>query len=669
MSHSFPGTTRVFLAVILTGMLGSAALHAGSPTEMAKWVPDDTMIYVGVANVKTLGEKLKQSYLYDMYKDPSMQRFIVPAEEKLRAKFDEFAKEAWQEIGLEEPPQELPWPQGRIMAAIFIQTRTRIIPDYSKMTEQDYMNGAFDPENLPKKQIVMPDFQIVLMAEMGDNMEPLRDLAKKISAQAIEKGMIRQREEIRGVEINICRENADADPDFDTFCYGFRDNWVIVGSSVKYIREVLMRITDPDRPNLDRQRDFVEMNKRLGESDFFMYVNAEPIREVVKASVPDTERAEVAQAIQSLGLEEVTGLGMSLRTTPSKVDMLRMKAQLGVRGEKKGIVKILTPETGAPADHPLLQKGVASFLVANYDPMKIYDEIVKIVWSIGKVNLDGMIQGSLMMLSGSQGEETRPPVNFRTQVIGQLAKPLLVTTRIQKPFSEPESSRSLLAIGVRDGEILDTALARLHEMFLAQGKKEMRRELLDHTIYVLPEVPFFNMYAPREDGEIEATSQKLAFGVAGDQFVLGSLSGLEQTIRDVRSKDRESIQTDPMYQYARRYLPEQAGMYFYENQQITAEQGWYVLKEVLPKIIEKAKEESSQFEQRQEDMPNFPLGSSSEDMIASEFFDFLDFTLLPDFETVKHYYGPAVGYVTENDNGIYAELIGLKAPADGTKSP
>ena len=77
------------------------------------------------------------------------------------------------------------------------------------------------------------------MVEMGENLQLLRDLAQQIASRATEEGIIRQREEIRGVEINIFKEKPDANVDFDTFCYGFRENWVIGGSSRKYIREVL----------------------------------------------------------------------------------------------------------------------------------------------------------------------------------------------------------------------------------------------------------------------------------------------------------------------------------------------------------------------------------------------------------------------------------------------
>ena len=42
------------------------------------------------------------------------------------------------------------------------------------------------------------------------------------------------------------------------------------------------------------------------------------------------------------------------------------------------------------------------------------------------------------------------------------------------------------AIGVRDGGILDAALGRMHDVFLARGNKQLRRVLLNRTIYLFP---------------------------------------------------------------------------------------------------------------------------------------------------------------------------------------
>ena len=50
-------------------------------------------------------------------------------------------------------------------------------------------------------------------------------------------------------------------------------------------------------------------------------------------------------------------------------------------------------------------------------------------------------------------------------------------------------------------------------------------------------------------------------------------------IRNLRRTDAESIQADPMYQYAAASLPAQAGVWFYVNQQINAEAAWQQTKE------------------------------------------------------------------------------------------
>jgi len=271
-----------------------------------------------------------------------------------------------------------------------------------------------------------------------------------------------------------------------------------------------------------------------------------------------------------------------------------------------------------------------------------------------------------MMMTGQPGEGGQPPVNLRQEVISQLVKPITVTTRLEKPYTGPDSSSTLLAIGVGDDQILDTALARIHDAFIAKGNKEMRRELLNCTIYLLPSFsgfPFLNSFGMQPMmSPAEAGPSQYAFAVAGDQLVFGTVKAVEQAIRDLRRENIESINSDPMYQYASRYLPPQAGIYSYENEQITNERAWKMLKEAARQSSRQAEVSESD-----EDTGMFPvvtIGGSFLFEIVKQMKDMVDFTALPDFQMVKQYYGPTVGYVVGNEQGIYAEIISLNAPSN-----
>ena len=632
--------------------------------ESARWLPENTMAYIKVENVNALRDKFKKSSIYSLYQDPAMQSFMVPAEKKIRQKIDEKLKETWQEMHLEEPPDELPWPQGELICAVFLQSRPIMVPDYSQMQEMEDP-APFDTEALPKVESNSPDFQVVVLADMGDQAGALKQLTTQMTAKAVEQGKIRQRETIRDIEINIIKDKPDQDENYDTFCYGFKDNWLIGGSSIKYIREVLMRTEATDAKSLADRRDFRDTCDHLGSSDVFGYVNAQAIRDVVVGMAPTEQKEKITQTIRLLGFENVGGLGWALRLTPDHPEELTMKILLSVTGEKAGIPALLTPASTSNRSSRLLSKEVAHFLVANYNPARIYDGIVWLAWNIGQTNLDGMIQG-MLAVTGQPAEAGRAPVNFKQDIMAQLSAPITVTTRYDKPYSNPDSSKTLLALAVRDGEVLDTALARIHDTFIAQGNKELRRELLNCTIYLLPPIPALLM-GMQSSRETEAQTQAhLAFTVAADHLVFGSEKVVEQAIRDLRREDLESIKTDEMYQYAGGHFPAQAGAYYYENEQISAEVLWSMLKEAA----RQAAQQPSPTAPETQDEIEMEMGAVIDSggkfvsplMMIQQFKEYVDFTLLPDFAAVKKYFGATIGYLEGNDKGIYAEMKSLKAP-------
>ena len=662
----------VRVCVVGVVFLGHVFCHgvvsSGAVVESAKWLPEETLLFVSVESVGALQEKFKETSLYGLYKEPAMQSFMVAAERNIREKAAAMMKEAWQEIGLEDPLDELPWPEGNVVFAMFVQPKTIMVPDYSSITPEQYEEEDFDfdPDKLPKKQQVAPDFQMVFLAEMGGKAQAAETLAGKVAAKAVEDGAVRQRETVLGVEINVIKTEQQGDEDFDTLCYGFRDDWLIGGSSLKYVKKVLMLSGGAELRSLGDNRDFSSMCSSLGDSDVFFFLSASAIIDLIKSTAPAEEKEKVGQVVRSLGLDNVTGLAATMQMAPSKTEEMRIKTLLGVRGAKKGIVALLTPATVSTRINRLLKKDLAGWMVANYDLAKVYDGIVQIVWDIGQVNMDGMIQ-TAMVMTGRPGENGQPPVNLRQEVIGQLRSPIVVTTHVERPYTDPDCSKMLLAIGVGDDKTLDIALARMHETFIAQGKKDMRRELLNCTIYMLPALsglPFMNPFGmqPMMSQPDEGASE-YAFAVASDQLVFGPVKLVEQNIRDLRREDIESISSDPMYQYASHYLPSQAGMISYQNDQINGEVMWTMWSEAARR---RRQQETSPTPGHDEaDWPGSDMAGSPMDMLLEALDDTVDFGDLPDFELVKkYYYGATVSYVIGNEQGIYSEMISLKAPPD-----
>ena len=248
-------------------------------------------------------------------------------------------------------------------------------------------------------------------------------------------------------------------------------------------------------------------------------------------------------------------------------DFVRLKADMNI----------------SDAIHILIENRVTGATVVDDE-----DHIVGVDSGRPVVRLDDLVVVFRYMMNDPEG---RPPVDLHKEIISQLGSPLTVMTRVDQPYTDPKASRTSVALGVRDPAVLDTALGRIHQAISA-GNKDLRRELLGTNIYILNFGPMFGMMMggmPSDEPESENPSlddSAMALAVTGSNLVIGRILSVAQAIRDQRSTDLESIQTDSMYSHASRFLPAQAGAWGYENYQTAAELVWVQLKDAASKAAE-----------------------------------------------------------------------------------
>ena len=141
----------------------------------------------------------------------------------------------------------------------------------------------------------------------------------------------------------------------------------------------------------------------------------------------------------------------------------------------------------------------------------------------------------------------------------------------------------------------------------------------------------------------------IALSVVGQNFMIASSDTIEQGVRSLkRNKKTEGIELDPMYRHAARFLPQEAGIFFYVNSQITNEASWGQLRKAAASAT------------------TAPAGLRGNNLllgaIGTQLGDAVDFSALPPFDVVKQYFGPIVGYVKSTDRGLLIEVISVKAP-------
>ena len=631
------------VSVILSGLsiclCGGPPLHADA-VQSARMLPDDVLVMVSVESISDVRAALEKTTLNDLYKDPAVKPLADDAEKKIRERIDEAVKEFWKNAGVENPPEKLPYPEGRLVLGVSVRARQASNGGSSNDTPTERQGGI--------------EFGLALLADMEGKIEQVRQLTRSLSAGAASSGDNVERMEVAGVQLDVLVPKEESDD--PTISYGLKDNWLVLtldtSGSMEFTESVVRRVGRSRPGSLGDKPGLVAAARTLGDANAFVFVNTDALQPLITASVED--QAKAARIIAGLGLKNVTGLATAIQIARQKNQDFCIKALMGVNGPKKGIPALLAmPSAPLRLNDRLITRDVVGFSCLNLEPSRLYDGIAKMVGEIMFMDINMMVQSAMAITAGEGGQ---PPVQLRDEVLAQVAAPLFVTWKAE-PMAEKEdrtltvgaSIKFLVGASVRDASRLDTGLGRIHQALL-RGMADMRRELLDHTIYLLP--IGISPASPDESAAAGASPPqgRMAFSVADDTLVMGPLGDVEQAIRSLQGQPDNSIASDPMFRYARKYLPSQAGSYYYRNNRLDAENAWKVIKQMARELSTPDQDASER-----RTLPTNPIAAA-----LRELSKYTDLSRLPEFREIEEYWGATIGFMQDRPNGLYWESTVLK---------
>ncbi|MCG3180474.1 MAG: hypothetical protein BIFFINMI_02836 [Phycisphaerae bacterium] len=638
---------RWLLAALFVCGLIATAPTVRAADDPASVLPDDTLLYLVVPSVDKLKADFKKTNVYGLYKDPAMQPFVGPAEAKIRAKVDEKLAEAWKKMGLEEPPKEVPVPTGRVALGL------RMV-----LKKKSFTFTQYDDDGKPfqkTQEYTAPEPEFVIWAQMGDRLATAKQLIEKAAEKSVnDEGYRRQTDNIRGTDVVILTPPA---PDKDKgnskdepVCYAIRGDTIVASNSEEFFRNTIARIGGAEAgATLADNAGFKSISRKLGadSANVLLFVNAQAIIKMVRDKAGEKGREQIEKVIGTLGLDGLTGLGVAMNVGASPVEDFRVRALVGMRGERKGVLALLTPASRPVRGQKMLTSDLVGFLVANYDIGRIVTEGAKLAEALTGQPVGQMMQGA--MEQTAEGEGGRPAVNLQQELLGQMSGPVQVLVWAHKPYAAPDSMQLLVTLGLRDAKTFATALGRIHTTFIAQGNKETQQDFQGTTIFLLKSLPI-----PGLGGAVQKDNP-ISMAVSGSDLLLGGLKRVQQSIRDGGRQDLKSIEADAMYQHAARMLPPQAGLVFYENGVVAGERSWVQLKQLAKK--------AAQGGEGGEGGDDGPSGFNPMVQVVKEIQKYADFNALPDFGAVKKYFGASVGYLVDTDEGLLLDMVSVKPPA------
>jgi len=363
------------------------------------------------------------------------------------------------------------------------------------------------------------------------------------------------------------------------------------------------------------------------------YVNIKQIIKTIRAMDSDPK---TPSRITNLGLDNVASAGLAIGLDRAG-NSCSGKALFKINGSKKGICKMLDLGSTPLRAPRFISPSAYSLTFLNFNIRKAYDELYNILYSFSP-EYAAVILVPLLPPS----PDGQAGVDLKRDIIDHLGSEVLIARSLNKPFSRTSPPKdSLVALAVNDRRTLEKSLQLFHSKVIAPNNPEARRELLGHTIYLLtmPALPFFSpgmtpMQVPGESGAPKMS--KFAFTITDTHLILGAESTVERAIRTLTSGGGASVASAKWFTSAKSAIPSVVGLAWLEDNAASSEILWWMMKN------------------GSKPQAPFSLGMGRQ---GFGFWELVDSGLLPEFDTIRKYFGLSSLYGVSRPDGFFFEFI------------
>ncbi len=598
--------TRIWILFVPVIVLAFATAQAKTLPEMAKLVPPETIVLVDIANFSECKTQFEKTDLHKLYKDPAMAAFA----EQIKGKWKEMVNELDENNILRSLIDADILPQGRVSLAI-----------------------AF---SRPQKDKEEPP--VLLMTEWGqEDIAKVKEAVTRMMEKNAELGgRKKSSEQFQDVTIETAVDEKGTE-----FSYCFIDNYFMGTTNAELLKFAVAHAKGASSPALAADTDYQNTIKATGPyHDVDFYLN---IRQLIKIAVSEDTTGQAQNTMSALGVDSVSGLGLSLGVARTPANQWLGKALLRNNGAKKGILKMLDAKSSALDVPKFVPASVYRVSLVNLDLKTMYSELANVLNAVNP-----MFASLLYMPLIPPSPQGEPPLQLKEDIIDHLGSQIVVAQGVKKPFSmEMAPTEYAVAVATSNRSALEKSLATLHSKRFAVGNPDAKRELLGHTLYLinLQAMPFFNRgpVQPMQatgPGSAEMAIPNLAFTVTDTHVIFGLESSVEQAIRALRSGD--SVSSAKWFTAAKAAAPSTALMAGFEDNRAAAEYLWWMLKQIGDTRNLK---------------PDPSMGPAA--MFAGAG---LNFSVLPEFEAVRKYFGISASHMVSREDGFFIEFKAVESP-------
>jgi hypothetical protein len=629
-SHKFHFILLCSYSIII--LYSTAPTQALTLPETAKFLPPETVLLIDINNFNRLKEQFQETDYYKFYKDPAMKPF-----------FDDI-KDKWQQNS-ERKKNEI----------------IELITGMDKLPEGRTALALVFNEKL--KDTEAPPF--VLIVQWGQNINHIKDSADKIVKKAVEDGHHRKEVNYRGVDITTIIHKSS-----ETYNFCFMENCLIAAIDMGVLEFVIAHIQGAESPTLADDSNYSATMRAINlqnTEQINFYVN---IKQITKTAISADTKDQIKKMIDNLGIDNVKSFGFSLSPKAAQKrpgGSSLGKAFLKINGPRKGVAKMLELESAPLRTPRFIPNSAYAVSSINLNIKNAFDELTNILNSL-------LPQFAVMMYmplipASPQGE---PPVQIKSGIIDHLGSQIILAQSLNDSISNTDSTdaqTSLIAIAIQDRSALEKSLSSLHSKIFAANNPNASRQLLGHTIYLLdlsgllpgiispPTKPMQNSYGRGAPQREIPEMPTFAFTFTDTHLIFSKESAVEKAIRTLNSTENTSMDSAKWFNIAKSAVPSLTGMVTLQNYKASGKFIWSQMRDMANK--DKKEDSNSKIEMG---VGVRPGSSFPEVMFSQSGKQLFDFSLLPEFDEIKEYFGLSAFYGISRSDGFFFEIKYLNPP-------
>ena len=612
---------RTILTVAVYLLLFSTADALVLPKTSAL-IPVQTVFMLDIDNFAQCQSQFKKTDISRLYNDPAMVGFAEDVQQKWQKKVSETNNEILKAITTAGV-----WPSGRAAFVLVLDEKAQ---------------QAKEPTAL-------------FITQWGANISKIRDAVDKTVDKAVQDGLGLKADDYRSHTIKtiIAKDAQRLGLGFSSnlsFC--FVDDCLIGSEDIDVLKFVIAHIEGASGATLAGDNDFTSSLRTVGPyRDIGVYVN---IKHIVKTVLATDVQDKARAMITNLGLDNVAGFAGALGFAAKPSSSCYGKAHLKINGSAKGIFRMLQLVPRPLKAPRFISDDFYSMVFVNLDIKQAHSQLAGILGSFSP-----MYASMLYMPLIPPGNDGKPGLMLKDDIIDHFGSQIIVAQAIKDASADNISpTESIIALEITNRSAMEKSFSTLHSRLLSANNPDARRELLGHTIYIVDIMSGLNFMKPGKTPMQQippagaAQMPQFAFAFTDSHLIAGTESVVEQSIRTLRSGDSRPLSSAKWFNAAKLNIPSVAGLAALEDSAVSAEFFWNMMKK---SAAAGAKDKSE---------ANIGIAASGASAVPHLMFtqsQIFDPSLLPEFETVKKYFGLSTSYGMSNSDGFLFEFDNLRA--------